>query len=409
MTETILEFEKLLAPLGDNRVGQDLRVDAVDSYYQIKDTRSNLRNAERKSIELGESLESGNASWKPLLELCNQALCTKTKDIEITAWLIESLVRVHGFSGLRDGFKLLRELITTYWPDIYPTEDEEGPASKLVSIVGLSGLSGPGTLITPIHSVPIIVANNGQSYAAWQYQQAVELATVTDAGARNKRIEKGAAVLEDIQDAAKAAGQECFVKITQELQECQEEFAALTTVLEEKCGETAPELGNIRRALVDCETAIASLVKVFPQESTEAEATDASLNSSDVGVQDLQGSAADKQQIFARLQEFADFFRRTEPHSPLSYLIEQVIRWGNLELPELMQELMRDPNALSDYNRLVGIVPKPQNQQFGQNPDMGGMPAPDMGGGMGMGMGMDNNFGQPGGGFGAPGGQPPSF
>ncbi len=408
MTETVLEFEKLLAPLGENGVGVDLRIADVDSYYQIKDTRSNLRNTERKSLELGESLESINSTWKPLLELCNQALCTKTKDIEITAWLIEALVRLHGFSGLRDGFKLLRELIAAFWPDIYPTEDEEGIASKLVSIVGLSGINNPGTLIMPIHSVPIVVAN-GQNYATWQYQQAIELATVTDAEARNKRIENGAVVLEDIQEKAKAAGHEYFAKLTQELQECQEAFTALTTLLAEKCGDAEPELGNIRRALNDCETAIAALVKVLPQESTEAESTDINQDSFGADIRDLQGSVADKQQIFARLQEFADFFRRTEPHSPLSYLIEQVIRWGNLELPELMQELMRDPNALSDYNRLVGIVPKPQNQQPGE-PGMGGMPAPDMGGGMGMDNQINNNnFGSPGGGFGAPGGQPPSF
>jgi len=43
---------------------------------------------------------------------------------------------------------------------------------------------------------------------------------------------------------------------------------------------------------------------------------------------------------FHQLRTLAEFFRKVEPHSPVSYLLEKAIRWGYLSLPELMSELL---------------------------------------------------------------------
>ena len=56
-----------------------------------------------------------------------------------------------------------------------------------------------------------------------------------------------------------------------------------------------------------------------------------------------------------KLQEIATFFRKTEPHSPMSYTIEQVIRWSELSLPELLNELITDSDARTGYFKLSGI------------------------------------------------------
>jgi type VI secretion system protein ImpA len=56
-----------------------------------------------------------------------------------------------------------------------------------------------------------------------------------------------------------------------------------------------------------------------------------------------------------KLQEIAQFFRKTEPHSPMSYTIEQVIRWSELSLPELLNELITDSDARTGYFKLSGI------------------------------------------------------
>jgi len=55
------------------------------------------------------------------------------------------------------------------------------------------------------------------------------------------------------------------------------------------------------------------------------------------------------------LSEIAEYFKKTEPHSPMSYAIEQVIRWSELTLPELLQELITDNDARNGFFKLSGI------------------------------------------------------
>ena len=60
-------------------------------------------------------------------------------------------------------------------------------------------------------------------------------------------------------------------------------------------------------------------------------------------------------QAIEQLDLVAEFFRKTEPHSPMSYAIEQVVRWSGLSLPELLQELITDGDARNGYFKLSGI------------------------------------------------------
>ena len=53
--------------------------------------------------------------------------------------------------------------------------------------------------------------------------------------------------------------------------------------------------------------------------------------------------------------EVARFFRKTEPHSPVSYALEQVVKWGKMSLPDLLKELIQDSSARDDMFRHVGI------------------------------------------------------
>lgn len=48
---------------------------------------------------------------------------------------------------------------------------------------------------------------------------------------------------------------------------------------------------------------------------------------------------------FHLLREVSDYFRQSEPHSPVSFLLEKAIRWGYLSLPELLQEMMAEQDG----------------------------------------------------------------
>lgn len=56
-----------------------------------------------------------------------------------------------------------------------------------------------------------------------------------------------------------------------------------------------------------------------------------------------------------RLSEVAEFFRRTEPHSPVSYLVQRAVRWGEMSLEELMRDVVKNPEVLEQIWDTLGI------------------------------------------------------
>jgi len=64
-----------------------------------------------------------------------------------------------------------------------------------------------------------------------------------------------------------------------------------------------------------------------------------------------------REDALASLNEIADFFRRTEPQSPLAYTIDEAIRRGRLSWPDLIGELVSDANVRNNILNSLGIKP----------------------------------------------------
>src|SRR5262245_55418252 len=60
------------------------------------------------------------ADWGGVIRLTQEALATRSKDLLLAARLTEALARERGFAGLRDGLRLLRELVERCWDRVYP-------------------------------------------------------------------------------------------------------------------------------------------------------------------------------------------------------------------------------------------------------------------------------------------------
>ena len=192
---TIVDFEQLLAPISEERpTGIDIREDEspTSAYYEIKDARNAARADERNQAAIPEVERQESQHWKSILELAPRILTEQAKDLEVAAWYTEALLRKHGLAGLRDGFQLINDLISNFWDDLYPQEDEDGVETKIAPIAGLFGLSSPGTLAQPINCTPITDPSKEKFFAAWQYLQAQNLSRAPDAKTRNKRIKDGA-------------------------------------------------------------------------------------------------------------------------------------------------------------------------------------------------------------------------
>jgi type VI secretion system protein ImpA len=364
----VLDFASLLAPIsGENPAGGDIRADvsAGSVYYAIRDARAAARAAERLAEANGEP---SGADWKPVLKLVPQVLTQKAKDLEMTAYFIEALVRQHGFAGLRDGFRLARELAQQFWDGLYPLPDEDGLETRVSGLTGLNGGESPGTLIGPIESLLLTKGTSCGPYSYGHYRQASELASL-EPEKRDARIAAGAVSMDQFLRAVAETPDSFYVELVADLQSCLDEYGKLTELLDDKCGSSAPPSSNIKTVLYDIRDAVQQFAKSkLPAEGGEAEpgaapggdGSGAAAAAAGFGV----GPMRTRDDAFNTLRQVADFFRRTEPHSPIPYALERIVRWGNLSLPQLLSELIPDMTARGEYCKVVGIPPEEQSSGY---------------------------------------------
>jgi type VI secretion system protein ImpA len=417
-TETLLNIGQLLAPISEeNPYGVNLRENETpDSvYYELKDARNNARAIERNTIP-GDAASDEHLEkpyWDLILKKAPQVLAEKSKDLEIAAWLTEALIRQHGFAGLNAGFTLLNGLIQNFWDGLYPLPDEDGLSTRVAVLVGLNGNNNNGTLIAPINTAALTKEGN---YSAWSYTQALELSKITDAAARTKKMQAGAVALDTIKAAVKPSASEFYIDMQANIESSLQQFEQLENQLTTLCGADAPQGNNIRKSLTAALAALNVIAKNIltpdvPEETampTEGvEITEETVNTGGSEFK-LTANIKNRLEAFKGLQAIAEFFKRTEPHSPVGYTLEKVVRWGDMALPQLLAELIPDHNAKDYYEKVVGILPPPPPAmggmpgQYPGDPHMGMGGAPSYNPNMGMGGHPDpygNNFGQPSGGY----------
>ncbi len=356
--ETINIAATLLPIAGSNPAGVDLRADVSPTslYYQIKDARNLARTAERQQMQ-GTVNQAPDEGWQKVFVLASDILATKSKDLEICAWYIEALLRKFGFAGLRDGFKLARELCEKYWDQLYPLVEGDDLSSKLFPFTGLNGDDSDGALIMPITNVLLTQGKTVGPFAQWHYKQALEISHVTNVDKQAKRISSGGVALKDIQLAVTETAPEFFRILYADLQAARSEFDQLTHCLDEKCGADSPPSSKIRATLSECLDSVKFLAG--PALTTALQASDnVNLDGAEqVGSADqLQPTnIMTRDKAFDVLESISSYFKEAEPHSPVSYLIQKAIRWGRLPLPELWEELIRDDTMRKQLFTISGI------------------------------------------------------
>jgi len=367
----VLEFSKLLAPIaGDNPAGMDLRADDAreSDFRTIKAAREVARDAERQSLDYDPNANPPQTpppppNWRPVIEKGTRILAARSKDLEVTAYLIEGLVREHGIAGLRDGFRLARELIAQYWDGIYPMSDgEEGHESRINRLVGLNGRGSEGTLIMPIVQVPLTDRTSVGVFSLTHYQEAYSLSQL-DPKARDKKIAQGAVSLEKLKEAVNETPAQFYKDLLDDLTQGMKEFAEFCEVLKVKCGGQPPPSTNIRTALDSCLKAVKDVAgaKIPPNKPPEKKDGEKPPEKKEgqppPPPERPEGPIQTREDALKTLLKVADFFRRTEPHSVLSYTLEQVVNWGRMSLPELLSELIPEDGPRKTLFKQVGIRP----------------------------------------------------
>ena len=369
----VLDMDRLLAPISDDQPsGPEMRgdPDLSTTFFTVKDARERARSAEARLFqarfaadEESTAEEVDRPDWGVVCQQATDILADKSKDLWIAAWLIEALARLHGFAGLRDGFRVTRELCERYWDGIHPLPEDETVEWTVSQLAGLNGEDGDGALIPAIDDIAIIPET--RSYPALtslDYKEAQNLMSSADSQRRAEQIEQGAPTLDTFDKAVNETQPDVFAKLLEDLSEARQEFDKLAAVLDERCGKDesgfalAPPTSSIANALEETHDRVKHLTRELfgtPADEENGEAGDEGAGEGGEG--GMVSAVRSREEAFRSLLKVADFFRRTEPHSPVSYALEQAVRWGRMSFPELMEDLVRNDDARREMFRRAGV------------------------------------------------------
>lgn len=255
--KTAVDIDTILTPLpGDSPAGEDLR------YTEVYEAIKEARKAE-DDFAMGEwQRETKSADWDTVVATAVDALSTRSKDLQIAAWLAEALVEVEGFEGLTVGLAILQGLIENFWESVYPGLEEGDIEFRLAPFEFLNE-----RLSSRIRQAPLTAS--GYSWFRWQESRDVGLEADTknkfgdvDEAKKQRRdelIAEGKITAEQFDSAVVQTPRQMRSELLAALAASQEAFAALDKTVDEKFGRDAPRISDIGQALEECARLVARL------------------------------------------------------------------------------------------------------------------------------------------------------
>lgn len=343
-----MDLEKLLAPISEESpTGVDLRDQPADlTFQQLEEGRTEV------SPEEDPSGAGRVPQWPRIVTTCEDALA-QTKDLQIAVWLTEAQARVSGFEGLEAGLRLLVALIERYWEGLHPGADPEDGVNLPIRARALNWLGSSRDFLDSVAHCPMLTG--GERPLGWYDYKASDLMDERKALADQTQYEdlKKLGFIDGDEWNARVASQASsdLGVVLANVTSCRDALGELRTLCDKQFGsDEAPILVGIGEFLYDVAEYLEARTPGETAESGDGEVASAGAAGGDTG-----GPPQSREQALRKLSEAAAYFRSTEPHSPIPYLIERAVRWGGMPLMEVLQEFIEDPNALQRIQANLGI------------------------------------------------------
>lgn len=294
----MIDIEQLLAPVcGERPCGEDL------AFSPELDAIAQARRADDPSLAQGAWVtELKEADWQFVASRCAQLIEQRSKDLQLAVWLAEASARTGGLRGLADSLLVLAGLCQRYWDELYPLPEDGSFEQRAGNLCWIA--------------------------------------------ARIPQLIGAMPVAEGSIDAL--------------LRDCDHCSAALTDLeheVDERLGPDGPSFTAAKKALqglIDKVTPVAR-EKGVRRQTPRARQPGAEPPQQDQSLPALAGPIETRAQALAQLRMVAEFFRRTEPHSPVAYLAEKAAAWGEQPLHLWLRSVIKDDASLIRIEELLGV------------------------------------------------------
>ena len=407
------DIERLITPISDSEPsGSYLKLDR-SAYRTLRNSYNAAQSSFRQLVETPDAssdpalVETNFDNWASLREVAEETLSSKSKDLEILGWYITSqLFTSDPFKNLSNALPLLNSIVDTFWDTLNPmppeakikATDEAGKAKEIAEfrtrpLLQLVGESRDSTsFYVPFQMIGLIGEITFGDYlqaerkgnlaelkenAQQSFEQATEetlhclISSYAELEAAEKNIASrcqsvGATQISfnyiktNVKDLINAIHYLVGEKFTfwpvdanfhliepnqTDTNDSSSPSSASNITNEVPQGEPAQsETNNTVPPAITATTSARATTATSPQESV-----------THVAVSSINGIVS-RDHAFQEIRKIADYFKETEPHSPISFLLERSIRWGYMSFPELLQEMIgAEKNVIDQINQMTGM------------------------------------------------------
>lgn len=349
----MMNTDELLQPISDSApCGEDLSFSA--EFDQIAE----MRREDDPTLDQGEWVTALKvADWPGVLDRCSELLRSKSKDLRLAMWWAEAATLTRGYVGLRQGLELCGGLCERYWDGFYPQPEDGDQEQRIGNLGWFLGRLGALSTVAPI------TKGRAGAYSLQQMFAARMLQPTPD-----KPLPPEALTLDKFNRALRETPKDELRASLAALEASQQLLNGLQGLVDSKLGTEGPSFVSARDALA---SALHELQRLAREVGAISGAAAASTAAAEAGadtpaaggaVASSGGPLRTREQALAQLREVASFFRATEPHSPVAYLADKAVQWGDMPLHLWLRAVLKDAGALAHVEELLGVEPpKDQN------------------------------------------------
>jgi type VI secretion system protein ImpA len=325
----MLNLERLLAPVSaDKPCGEDL------AFSSEIDAIVRARQADDPSLEQGAWVtELKEADWKFVGRECAQLIEKRSKDLQLAVWLAEASVQMAGVRALADSLLLTAMLCERYWEGLYPLPDEDGVERRIGNLAWLAARIAPW-----LRGVPLTDGADGHAL------RDVDVARMQGGDAPAK-----------LEAARQRTSQAFYANLMRDCEHCADAIDRLEKSVDAVVGTDGPSFSAARSGL---ESLVLFIRPALKEAAPPAGATDVVVMGA-ARAPAAEGPLQTRAQALAQLRSVADYFRRTEPHSPVAYLADKAAHWGEQPLHVWLRSVVKDDATFAHIEEMLGVGARP--------------------------------------------------
>ena len=293
----------------------------------------------------------------------------------MAAWLTEAWTHLHGLAGLRAGIRLVHELLQTYWEGVYPRQDEDGDYDARAATLVWMNETLPLTL--RLHVSLLQWPDRKPAAICLEDWNKAPLVTSPAKGSDSDEPNPAAIPSREKMTAMVTSAPSDMLAQRDLMQTCIDDWRKLDGFVDTRFGNQAPSLSRVIDNLTLVNRAIVSMLSNHPAASAQpVQAISGQVMNSDVSKDPINtgddsvcitdvlqpiapiltmGSIQSRADAYRLLEGVADYLQRIEPHSPTPYLVRRAVGWGQMPLPDLMREVMREEGDLHKFFAMLGL------------------------------------------------------